>query len=108
MAGRLTDSERFEHVRAWKASGKSRSEYGKRNGVSPGSLTVWKSQLRDKMSATELATATAGPRTFVELPTTVAPTPSIELQVGGVVVRVNPPVDVDTLVAVLAALEVPR
>ena len=105
MAGRLTDSERFEHVRAWKASGKSRSEYGKRNGVSPGSLTVWKSQLRDKMSATEPA---AGPRTSVELPTTVAPTSSIELQVGGVVVRLNPPVDVDTLVAVLAALEVPR
>ena len=52
--------------------------------------------------------ATATPMTFVELPTTVAPTASIELQVGGVIVRLNPPVDVDTLVTVLAALEVRR
>lgn len=102
----MTDSERFKHVRAWKASGKTRSEYAKQHGVSPASLTVWNSQFRDRVAAAE--TTTAVPKTFVELPSVASSSGKIELQVRDVIVRLTPPIDVDTLVALLAALEAPR
>ena len=92
-------------MRAWKASGKSRSEYAKQNGVSPASLTVWNSQLRDREAA---ESTTAAPKKFVELATVAPSGGNIELQVRDVIVRLTPPIDVDTLVAILAALGAPR
>lgn len=101
-----TTEERWRgHIRAWAASGRTCRDYAARAGLNPRTLTWWKSKLK--------GTAAAESRpSFVEvteqLGPPVAPGGEIELEVGGVRVRVRGQVETAALSRVLAALEVRR
>lgn len=101
---KATTEERWRgHVMAWSASGRTCRDYAARAGVNPRTLTWWKSKLKESTAARN------GP-SFVEVTEQLGPpaTPigEIELEVGGVRVRVRGQVETEALSRVLAALEV--
>ena len=103
---KTTTQERWRgHVAAWAASGRACKDYAARAGLNPRTLTWWKSKLKGT------AAAENGP-SFVEVTEQLGPPVAlcgeIELEVGGVRVRVRGQVETEALSRVLAALEVRR
>lgn len=104
----MTAQERWgRHVAAWASSGLSCRDYAAKAGVNPRTLTWWKSKLR--------GAGEAGPAAvpgFVEvteqLAVTAPPSSVIELDVGGVRLRVHGRVDAEALACVLDVLEARR
>ena len=100
-----TTEERWRgHVTAWATSGRTCKDYAARAGVNPRTLTWWKSKLK--------GTAAENKPSFVEVTEQLGPPVAaggeIELEVGGVRVRVRGQVETEALSRVLAALEVRR
>ena len=89
------------HVRAWRASGLTQREYGRRHRISKGSLGYWASTLnRQKTTATDLVQVG---KAEVGEPRLSRP---IELVVEGrYLLRLWPGVDRDHMKDVLAVLE---
>lgn len=90
------------HVIAWAASGRTCKEYAAQAGLNPRTLTWWKSKLK------RTAVAEIKPNFVEVIGPPVVPIGEIELEVGGVLVRVRGQVETATLSRVLAALEVRR
>jgi hypothetical protein len=103
----MTAQERWgRHVAAWSSSGLSCKDYAAKAGVNSRTLTWWKSKLR---SAGDAGAAVA--TTFVEVTeqlAATAPVGMIELDVGGVRIRVHGRVEIDALARVLDVLEARR
>lgn len=103
----MTAQERWRaHVDAWKSSGLSCRAYAAKAGINQRTLTWWKSKL-----ASAGATGPA-PASFVEVTEQFAAPAAdvgvIELDVGGVHVRVRGRVEAEALARVLDVLEARR
>jgi hypothetical protein len=80
-------------VRRWRASGRSARAFAESEGIQPGTLRWWSSELRREskfVDATSLVTATADA--------------SLVLEIGGARIRVSRGFDAELLREVLAAL----
>ena len=104
---RFTAAEWEERIQAWERSGLSGVEFGRRVGVSPGSLYAWKHRLRRKpASAAKLPTRRKAKFVEVEVVSMGrrAEDATVEIVLGnGRIVRVRGGVEV--LGAVLRAAE---
>jgi hypothetical protein len=103
----MTTQDRWRaHVHAWKSSGLSCRAYAAKAGINQRTLTWWKSKL-----ASAGATGPA-PASFVEVTEQLAAPAAdvgvIELDVGGVYVRVRGRVEAEALARVLDVLEARR
>lgn len=116
-APKLRRAQWLEHVRAWRASGVSRSQYAAKAGLSPQTLGwyAWRFEAdgeeldvprkpRRRGKAIDLAPGMPVVE-ITALPTSAAP---LELEVAGVTVRLPTDFDATTLTRVLDVLEARR
>ena len=101
---RSTRAEREKHVRAWRASRQSARAYAARVRINPNTLLGWSWQLKRQADAESL---TARRIDFAELPGLTASRSclAIELELGGVTLRVPDGFDPATLRGILDVLE---
>lgn len=103
------------HIRAWCRSGQRREDYCHEHGLNPQTFNVWVGRLREEFRATGTRSndpAGAETATFVPVEMTseseaAAATgtsdPPIEIDAGGVTLRVTAEADIDVLTRVITA-----
>jgi hypothetical protein len=97
-----------EHVRAWRASGKSAADYCDRAAINPHTLSWWAWKLGSEMKPARPAPA-RNATTFVELaPLEFPACDKFEIEVGSVLVHVPSNFDGDALRRLLDTLEARR
>jgi hypothetical protein len=104
-----------QHVRAWRRSGQRREDYCHEHGLNPQTFNVWVGRLRDEFRPTGMGSddATAAETaTFVPVEVTSesdagaatgTAEPPIEIEAGGVTLRVAQDADTDVLIRVITA-----
>jgi hypothetical protein len=124
MAKTREDRRRFwrEHVHAWRRSGERRDDYCREHGLNVQTFNLWVGRLRDELrpdgNGAGRTTGTASPETpdaptFIPVEiaadddtpaaTDETGTPPIEVDAGGVTLRVSARADTDVLARVIAS-----
>ena len=104
-----------QHVRAWRQSGQRRDEYCHEHGLNPQTFNVWVGRLREEFQPTRRGSDDAdGAETATFVPVEVTSeseaatatgtdAPPIEIEAGGVTLRVAQDADTDVLTRVITA-----
>ena len=95
-------------IEAWQASGKSCREFARASGLSPNSLSWWKWKLGSLETPAEPEFVEVTEDFMAAALPEFADEPSIEVLVGGALIRVRGAVDPDALTRVLDVLEARR
>jgi hypothetical protein len=104
-----------QHVRAWRQSGQRREDYCREHGLNPQTFNVWIGRLREEFRPTDSQSNGAdGAETATFVPVEVTSEteaatatgtaePPIEIEAGGVTLRVAQDADTDVLTRVITA-----
>jgi hypothetical protein len=104
-----------QHVRAWRQSGQRREEYCREHDLNPQTFNVWVGHLRDEFRPTRMGSDDAdGAETATFVPVEVTSESEagaatgttallIEIEAGGVTLRVAQDTDQDVLTRVITA-----
>jgi hypothetical protein len=104
-----------QHVRAWRQSSKRRDEYCHEHGLNPQTFNVWVGRLREEFRPTDTRSDDADSvetATFVPVEVTSeselatargTDAPPIEIEAGGVTLRVAQDADTDVLTRAITA-----
>jgi transposase-like protein len=104
-----------QHIRAWRQSGQRREDYCHEHGLNPQTFNVWVGRLREEFRPTGTGADDAyGAETATFVPVEVTSeseaasatgtlAPPIEIEAGGVTLRVAQDADTDVLTRVITA-----